>query len=339
MHAANLGIRKVQFLHGAGHADVTQPAFLLQTAGGLFDRTLVWKQPVLHAGDEHQRELQALGRVQGHQLHAVVPAFALGLAGLQRRVAEKGLQLAEPRIGVLLRHEVGIGRVDQLAQILHAGLHAFLGLFGIVVGQSALVDHALHLVAERPVLHPLPHALDQPDEVRDGGAGPRGENALGEGGIGGLPQGKVRDPGLLPELRHRLCADGAGRLVDHAFQGRVVVGVVEQAQVGQGVLDLGAFKKALAAVDPVGDVLAQQIFLEQPRLGGGAVEHGRLVGPAPAVDPLPDALDDEPRLVLFVVRRVKPDRLAGGAGRPQLLPQPRAVVCDQSVGGLQNGAR
>ena len=41
---------------------------------------------LLHAGEEDQREFQALGGVQRHQLHTVLGLVALCLAGLERGV-------------------------------------------------------------------------------------------------------------------------------------------------------------------------------------------------------------------------------------------------------------
>ena len=41
---------------------------------------------IFEADQENQFELQALGRMQGHQLHAVFPGFALAFAGFERGV-------------------------------------------------------------------------------------------------------------------------------------------------------------------------------------------------------------------------------------------------------------
>jgi hypothetical protein len=77
--------------HGARHADITQAPLLLE-AVEVIQRALVRKQTLLHAAHEHHRELQPLGGVQRHHLHAVLPLIRLALAGLKRRVREERLQ-------------------------------------------------------------------------------------------------------------------------------------------------------------------------------------------------------------------------------------------------------
>ena len=51
------------------------------------------------------------------------------------------------------------------------------------------------------------------------------------------------------------------------------MGVADEPQVGEQILDLGAFVKAEAADHGVGDVVAAQRLLHQPGLGVGAVEY------------------------------------------------------------------
>ena len=62
--------------HGPGDADVGEPALLLHLVG-LGERPDVREDALLHADEEHHRELQALGRVQRHQ-HDLVFDFAVG---------------------------------------------------------------------------------------------------------------------------------------------------------------------------------------------------------------------------------------------------------------------
>ena len=67
------GVAQEQVRAGPGHADEEQPPLL----GGLLGRRLgaeaQRQQPVLAADQEHHRELQALGGVQGEQRHPVGP--------------------------------------------------------------------------------------------------------------------------------------------------------------------------------------------------------------------------------------------------------------------------
>ena len=67
----------------AGDADIGEPALFFQSTF-VVDRALAGEQTFFHADQKHDGKLQALGRVQRHQLHAVVPLFALVFTGLQR---------------------------------------------------------------------------------------------------------------------------------------------------------------------------------------------------------------------------------------------------------------
>ena len=91
VQAALFGIADVQLLHRARDADVAEAAFLLE-AVEVVERALVRKQPVLHPGQEHDGELQSLGGVQRHHLHAVFPFLGLAFAGFQRGVRQESLQ-------------------------------------------------------------------------------------------------------------------------------------------------------------------------------------------------------------------------------------------------------
>ena len=58
-------VHQVQPVHGARDAHVGQAPLLLHVL--LVERALVREDALLHAGDEHHRELEALGVVQRHQ--------------------------------------------------------------------------------------------------------------------------------------------------------------------------------------------------------------------------------------------------------------------------------
>ena len=68
VQAALLGVAQVQLAHGTRHTHITQAPLLLET-DEVARRALVRKQPLLEPREEHHRELQALGAVQGHHLH------------------------------------------------------------------------------------------------------------------------------------------------------------------------------------------------------------------------------------------------------------------------------
>ena len=91
VQAPLLGVTQVQLTHGAGHAHITQPPLLLETLE-VGERALVRKQALLESREEYHRELEALGVVQRHHLHTVLPLIRLALAGFERGVRQEGLE-------------------------------------------------------------------------------------------------------------------------------------------------------------------------------------------------------------------------------------------------------
>src|ERR1035438_8307027 len=78
-----------------GDPDVGQPALFLEFLV-VVQRPLVWEDVLLHPGEEHHREFQALGGVQGHQRHQAAVVLALrDLVG----VGDQGHLLQEVREG------------------------------------------------------------------------------------------------------------------------------------------------------------------------------------------------------------------------------------------------
>ena len=114
-------------------------------------------------------------------------------------------------------------------------------------------------------------------------------------------------------------------------EGGVVVGVGDQAQVGQRVLDLLALEEAQAAIHPVGHAAGEQLVLQHPRLGVRAVQQ-RDVGAAGTIPHQGlDLLDDPARLVAVGEGLIHADRLAGAAVGPQVLAEALGVVADQAL--------
>ena len=81
-------MREIEPLHRARESDVAQAALLGQPVG-VEGGALRGEQALLEADDENGRELEALRRVQGHELHAIEARRGLRLAGLERRVREE----------------------------------------------------------------------------------------------------------------------------------------------------------------------------------------------------------------------------------------------------------
>ena len=67
--AAVAGAGDDERVHGAGHADVAEAALLFHLVG-IVQRARVREEAFFQAGEEDQRELQALGGVQRHERDA-----------------------------------------------------------------------------------------------------------------------------------------------------------------------------------------------------------------------------------------------------------------------------
>ena len=113
---------------------------------------LPWGTGLFEARQEDHVELQALGRMHGHQLDGLGAGVGLVVAGLQRGVGEElgqhaaGLRGRPPgRAGAHLGAEVG-GGVEEFVEVLEA-LLAFL--FELVVGaQAGHLDDVVHHFVE-----------------------------------------------------------------------------------------------------------------------------------------------------------------------------------------------
>ena len=123
-----------------------------------------------------------------------------------------------------------------------------------------------------------------------------------------LPQRQALHPRRIAQQFQGTFADAARRRVDGALEGRIVIAVSHQTQIGQRILDLGALEKAQPAINAIRQGGADQIFLEYPRLSIGAIQNGRVAPLAAGLYPLADALDHEARLVRFIEGGVDLDR-------------------------------
>ena len=296
------------------------------------------KQAFFHADQEHQRELQTLDRVQGHQLHALLPFVGLGLARFQRGMAEKGFQRRQAALLVAGLHLESLAGADQFLQVFAARLATVAAVLLEMGLQTGVLDAQANLLRQLEIATGFGQALYQLDIAGQRVARPRGQRrTLADQLQGGRPQGDAFVTRQFADAIHAFLPQPPRRMIDGTFEGAVVHRVDGHAQPGQGILDLGALEEAQAAIDAVGNAPRNQDFLELPGLCIGAVEHGDIVAAASLGHPVLDAIDDEARLVLFVVGVVVEDRLALVAGGPQLLAETAAVVVDQRVGGLEDG--
>ena len=206
---------QVQPLAGPGDADVGEPPLLLELLG-VAERAQVREGAVLHAGEEHDRELQALGGVQGHQRDDPGLLGLLGVGDLvgvgdERDPLEEVLE-ADHLAGLAALLVELPGHGDELGEVLDPGL-----VLGVVAGAqlgevARAVEHGLEQVGDAGVLvvaHPA-EVLEQRGEALDRGDRPGGDArgvlgaaqrrderdalALGEGGDAGL--GAVADAAL-----------------------------------------------------------------------------------------------------------------------------------------------
>ncbi len=335
MQAPGFRIGEIELALGAGDAYVAQAALFLQ-AVGVLDGAAVGEDALFHAGQKHQGELQALGGVQGHELHAVLVLLALPLAGLQGGMGQEGGQGFHVQLLAVVFELAG--GAHQLLQVFDARQALFALFLLVVLQQPAAGNDMVDLLVQFQVAGVLVQAFHQLQELAQGIARARRQFAGGGELARGLPQGQAGAARQSAYLLHGALADAAGGGVHHALEGRVVAAVGHQAQVGQGIFDLRPFEEAEAAVDPVGDAGGDQGFFEDPRLGVGAVEHRGLAARVALFGPVADARGDEARLVQVVEGGIELQGFALDAVGPQFLAQASAVVVDEGVGGLEDGA-
>ena len=135
-----------------------------------------------------------------------------------------------------------------------------------------------------------------------------------------------------------LGTDAARRQVDDALKGGVILATRDEAQIRECVLDFGSLEEAQAAVHLVGYASGEEHFFKYAGLGVRAIEDGDITAVATTRDPVLDALQHELRLVALVEGGIQPDRFALAAARPQVFAESTAVMGDECVGRLENGA-
>ena len=164
------------------------------------------------------------------------------------------------------------------------------------------------------------------------------------------PGGPALARGRRAQHLDRPLADRARRHVDDPLEADAVGVRAQDAQVGQGVLDLAPGVEPGPADELVADAVAQERFLDRPGLGVHPVHHRDLarpepdvllVGPpgqraGPATDQALDLAGDPLGLLLLVVGLEPLDPDPAGVLRPELLVLARAVARDDGVGGIED---
>ncbi len=218
---AYFGAGQVQLLHGAGNADIGQAALFFQTVGGLHAH-FVREQSFFQSGNEHQRKLQSLGTVQGHQLHAVFVYLGLGFACFQYGMVEKCHQWRQIVLFILFVAECQCG-MHQLVQVFHTGL-AFLAFFFLVIHQQSAVfnDMTGAFVQLQPGGGGF-QLFDQLHKAQQRIAGTAREQLVFGHVQHGVPQRALLLAGKVAQLFQGFVADTTRRHIDDTLDGTVIM--------------------------------------------------------------------------------------------------------------------
>ena len=131
--AASMRPRQDQFFPGTRDADVEQPAFFFRLFDG-FQRTRQREQSFFHAGQEHDRILEPLGGVEGHQCDAFGIVFVAVYIREQRHFFEVFGQRGVGMLVVVLGHAG-----DELLDVVRAAA-AVGGIFDHQLLHHARID-------------------------------------------------------------------------------------------------------------------------------------------------------------------------------------------------------
>ena len=289
---------------------------------------------LFHPREEHRRELEPLGRVQGHEGHArrvLVEGIHVGHEGdrVQERLEGRTLQ---SRRG-LARHEFLGGRYE-LLDVLEPRVRfrSALGLEGIAVAGGGR-----HLVDEGGQGEPatlLREAADEAGEVVQGAAGLGIE--IGDGlGARGEEREAARAGGVAEAIEARL-PHPAARGGDGTPERDVVARIHGEAQIGEEILDLAPLVEAHTTHDDVGDARAPERVLEHARLRVGPVEDRHVAVLEALGVQRAHGLGDPARLLALVPGAIDLGGLSLRVLRPQPLVTPRAVVGDDRGGDVED---
>ena len=201
---------------------------------------------------------------------------------------------------------------------------------------AGFLEHRLGHHARRCAHRQLAPALEVVQEMEDGGAHPRPQLV----GAAESPRGRGETDagiagGAAQQLQRRLAEAALGH-VDDALEREIVVRLMHDAQIGDGVADLGALVEARPADHPVRQSEIDEALLERAGLKPGAHQNRDVVERTPVALLGLDLLADEARLLLVVPQGRDAHARARLALGPQGLAQARAIAGDQARGGAQN---
>ena len=147
--------------------------------------------------------------------------------------------------------------------------------------------------------------------------------------------------GPVLKFTQRFRANLAVGHVDDALQAQVVIGVDQQAQVGDHVFDFFALIEFAAADDLVGDIQAHELLFQGTGLGVSAVHDGDI---APLLhfatrQQAQDLVTREEAFLFLIVGFMHDDLLARTQVRPQAFVLAQPVALHHVLGGIQDVLR
>ena len=107
-------------------------------------------------------------------------------------------------------------------------------------------------------------AFDQFDKTGNGTRRTAGQRFIGDQLAHGFPHRHIIVTCVFTNRFDGFFANTASRDVNHPLQCSIIPTAFKQTQVGHGVLDLGAFEEALAAINPIRNAFAQQRLFQYP---------------------------------------------------------------------------
>ena len=202
-------------------------------------------------------------------------------------------------------------------------------------GIAALLYQGLVELRQVGLLCQALHSADQVHKLLElGGCLLQLRNLPGVGND--IPKAPPHLGGDAPGSLHGLGANATGGIVHHPEQAQVIIGVVDDAEIGQHVLDLRPLEEAEAPHHPVGDAVALQGHLNLVGQGVHPVEDGAV----PPLFPLAIGFQQlgghiHPLLPL-VAGGVEMDFLPLPMLGPEVFALPAPVVADHRIGRLQD---
>ena len=317
MQPARFRVRQIQPLHGARDADIAKTALFFQPIQ-VRNRALVREQAFFQTTQEHDGELQPLGRMQRHHLHRVLTGARLRFAAFQHGMRQERVQRVHG-FAAVRRHLVGLERTgggDEFVQVLHAGLALAVLFLLEMLAQAGAGDDMVHLLMQGQIGSFLRQLVHQLQETGQRLVTLRPEHARAQYHAAGFPQGRPAFTGRGTHQIQRARADAARRQVHHAFEGRVFGAVRQQTQISERILHFGALEEPQTTVNAVRNTRVHETFFQHAGLRVGTVKHRDAITPAAVRHPFAHALHHEVRFVAFVEGRIHTDGLAGSAGRP-----------------------